>query len=213
MSAGCEDCRPRSLTHTAPSYRRALWIVSALNFAMGLAEIVGSFVVRSQALNADALDFVGDGAITSLGLIAIRHTPHWRARSAMLQSLFLAAMGIGVLVTTTYRFLVRQTPVAEAMGLFGIVALLVNLVAALILMPHRQGDANVRAIWFFSRNDALANLAIILAAVFVAWTKTPWPDLGVAVIVAVLFLHSAMAIFNDSHRELKKVANGGSKRA
>jgi cation diffusion facilitator family transporter len=205
MSAGCEDCRPKDLTHSTPAYRRALWLVAILNLGMGAAEIVGGFLARSQALKADALDFLGDGVITFLGLLAVHRSQQWRASSALLQAVFLAVMGVGVFAATAYRVFAQQTPEAETMGLFGIVAFAVNVGAALILIPHRQGDANVRAVWLFSRNDALGNLAVIVAAGFVAWTQTAWPDLIVAAIMAGLFLHSAWSIFTDARRELNQL--------
>ena len=149
MSAGCEDRRPKDLTHSTPGYRRALWLVAFLNLAMGAAEIIGGYLARSQALKADALDFLGDGAITLLGLLAIQRSQHWRASSALIQTLFLGTMGVGVFASTVYRMLVQQTPTAETMGIFGIAALAVNVLAAILLIPHRQGDANVRAVWLF----------------------------------------------------------------
>ena len=94
------------------------------------------------------------------------------------------------------------------MGLFGLLALVVNVVSALVLMPHRTGDANARAVWLFSRNDALGNLAVIVAAGLVWWTGTPWPDLAVAVIIAGLFLSSSWEIFNDARRDLQTAAGG-----
>ena len=205
MSAGCDDCRPKDLTHSTPTYRRALWIVALLNLGMGAAEIVGGFLACSQALKADALDFLGDGGHHLLGLVAIRQGQRWRARSAFLQAVFLAAMGVGVLAATVYRVLVQQMPEAETMGLFGILALAVNIGCAVVLIPHRKGDANVRAVWLFSRNDALGNVAVLIAAGLVAWTRTPWPDLAVAGIVAGLFLHSAWEISIDARRELKEL--------
>jgi cation diffusion facilitator family transporter len=198
----CDDCTPKDLAHTTPAYRRALWIVALLNLGMGAVEIVGGFFAHSQALKADALDFLGDGAITLLAVVAIRRSHYWRARSAFMQAVFLGAMGLGVFAMTAYRFFVQEIPTAATMGLFGIMALAVNVGAALILIPHRRGDASVRAVWLFSRNDALGNLAVIVAAVFVAWTQTAWPDLIVAAIVAGLFLHSAWSIFKDARREL-----------
>lgn len=208
MSANCEDCQPKDLTHSTPAYRRALWIVAMLNLAMGAAQIAGGFLARSQALKADALDFMGDGVITFVGLLAVRRSQQWRASSALMQAVFLGVMGLGVFMATTYRVFAQQAPAAEAMGLFGTLGLAVNVFAALILIPHRQGDASVRAIWLFSRNDALANLAVILAAVFVGWTRTAWPDLIVAAIVAVLFLHSAWSIFREAGQELKQLRVG-----
>lgn len=188
----------------SPSYRRALWIVVALNVGYGLVEIVGGFLSGSQALKADALDFLGDGLITLLGIIAIGWSLRWRARSALIQGIFLAALGIGVLATTAYRLFVQSAPEAEVMGALGAIALLVNVAAAAVLIPHRAGDANVRAVWLFSRNDAIGNAAVVVAALLVGWTGRAWPDLVVAGIIASLFLHSAWSIIRDALADLRR---------
>src|SRR3546814_10472351 len=108
-------------------------------------------------------------------------------RSTRTDTLFpYTALFRSVLGTTGYRVLVQHQPEAELMGLFGIVALVVNVSAALVLIPHRTGDANVRAVWLFSRNDATGNAAVVVAAGLVAWTASPWPDLVVAVVIAGL---------------------------
>lgn len=197
---------PDGSTRPAPvaaGYRRALWIVVLLNVGYGVVEVVGGFLSGSQALKADALDFLGDGLISFLGLIALAWPLVWRARAALLQGLFLGALGTGVLVTTAYRVLVQQQPEAELMGLFGLIALAVNVAAAFVLRPFRGGDAGARAIWLFSRNDAIANVAVVMAAGLVAWTGTPWPDLVVAVVIAALFLQSSWSIIRDAQRELR----------
>lgn len=199
----CEGVK--DYTHTTPAYRRALWIVVLLNVGMGLVEIVAGFYGKSEALKADALDFLGDGTITLLGLVAIGWSLAWRARTAYVQGLFLSALGIGVLVSTGYRVFVLNQPEAEIMGAFGIIACIVNVAAAFVLMPHRAGDANVRAVWLFSRNDAIGNLAVVAAAGLVAWTGTPWPDLAVAAVVAGLFIQSSYAILKDARGELQEV--------
>lgn len=175
-----------------------------LNLGYGLIEVVGGFLAGSQALKADALDFLGDGSITLLGLLAISWNPVWRARSAFVQGLFLGVLGIAVLVMTGYRVLVLQTPEAELMGAFALVALGVNVAAAVVLLKHRSGDANVRAVWLFSRNDALGNLAVVVAAVLVWFIQSPWPDLVVAGAIAALFLHSAFEILRGSMREMQE---------
>ncbi|MCA0377164.1 MAG: cation transporter [Gemmatimonadetes bacterium] len=185
-----------------PAYRRALWIVVLLNSGYGVVEAIAGFVSDSQALKADALDFLGDGAISFIGLLALAWPLQRRARVALAQGLFLGALGLGVIGSTIYRVLVQRQPEAEVMGLFGLIALAVNVAAAVALIPHRTGDANARAIWLFSRNDALGNLAVVVAAALVAWTASPWPDLVVAFVIAALFLQSAWSIVRDARREL-----------
>ena len=187
------------------SYRKALWIVVALNVGFGAVEIVGGFLSGSQALKADALDFLGDGLITLLGILAIGWSLAWRARSALIQGVFLAALGVGVLATTAYRIVVQSQPEAEVMGVLGVIALLVNVAAAVVLIPHRTGDANARAVWLFSRNDAIGNAAVVIAALLVGWTGRAWPDLVVAGIIANLFLHSAWSIIRDARADLREV--------
>lgn len=204
-----DDELPKDLAHITPAYKRALWIVVALNVGYGLVEMVGGFVSGSQALKADALDFLGDGLITFLGLLAIGWSLAWRARSALAQGLFLGALGLGVIAATAYRVLVLNQPEAGLMGLLGAVALAVNVAAALVLLPHRTGDANVRAVWLFSRNDALGNAAVVVAAGLVWLTGTPWPDLVVAVVIAALFLQSSWSIVRDARGDLRE-ASGAS---
>lgn len=194
----------KAVSHVTPSYRRALWGVVLINVGYGLVEIIAGFIARSQALKADALDFVGDGLISFLGLLAIGWSLAWRAKSALIQGYFLALLGLGVLLNTGYRVLVLNQPEAELMGLFGAVALVANVAAALILIPHRKGDANVRAVWLFSRNDALGNLAVVVAAGLVFWTKAAWPDLVVAVVIGGLFLQSAWSIIRDARADLRE---------
>ena len=202
--AGDDDELPKDLSHITPAYKRALWIVVGLNLGYGLVEIVGGFLAGSQALKADALDFLGDGLITFLGLLAIGWSLLWRARSALIQGLFLGLLGLGVVASTIYRMIVQLPPEAELMGLFGIVALVVNVLAAAVLIPHRTGDANVRAVWLFSRNDAIGNAAVVVAAGLVTWTGTVWPDLVVALVIAGLFLHSSWSIIRDARADLRE---------
>ena len=176
------------------AYRRALMVVVILNLAFGVIEMAGGFISDSQALKADSLDFIGDGLITLLAVVAIGWRMIWRARVALLQGTFLALLGLSVLVTTALRLAGGDPPRAEVMGVLGAVGLFVNVTAAAVLVPHRRGDANVRAVWLFSRNDALANIAVIAAAGAVALTRSSWPDIVVAGTIAALFLHSAISI-------------------
>ncbi len=195
--------------HAAPAYRRALWVVIVLNVGYGLIEMAGGFLTGSQALKADALDFLGDGLITFLGVLAIGWPLIWRARSALVQGLFLGALGLSVTANTLWRVF-AQTPIeAGLMGALALVALAVNVAAALVLVPHRAGDANVRAVWLFSRNDAIGNAAVVAAAVLVGWTGSTWPDLVVAFAIAGLFLHAAWIIIRDARRDIAQAGPRG----
>jgi len=192
--------------HQDPGYRRALWIVVILNVGYGVLEMIGGFIAGSQAVKADALDFIGDGAITFLGLLAIGWSLLWRARSALIQGIFLALLGLGVFGTTIMRAFEPTTPDATLMGLLGLIALVINVISVLPLLQYRKGDANMRAVWLFSRNDAIGNAAVVVAAGLVAWLGSVWPDLIVAFGIAGLFLHSSWAIIRDARADLKTAA-------
>lgn len=192
--------------HSQPGYRRALWIVVLLNAGYGIVEMTGGWLSGSQALKADALDFLGDGLITLLGIVALSWRPEVRSRVALIQGLFLGSLGLGVLGTTTFRVLVSKQPDADVMGVLGAGGLAINLAAAVALVPYRTGDVNVRAVWLFSRNDALGNVAVVIAAGLVALTGSPWPDLAVAAVIAGLFLHSSWSIVRKASASLRATA-------
>lgn len=202
---GDEDTQ-HGAAHQDPAYRRALWIVVLLNVGYGVVEMVGGFFAGSQALKADALDFIGDGLITFLGIIAIGWSLAWRARSALIQGVFLGILGVSVLATTLWRVFTQTMPDATLMSVFGVVALIVNVLAVLPLMQFRKGDANMRAVWLFSRNDAIGNAAVVVAAGFVALLGSGWPDRIVAFGIAGLFLHSSWSIIRDAHTDLSTAA-------
>ncbi|MFY0610857.1 MAG: cation transporter [Hyphomicrobiaceae bacterium] len=190
-------------SHVSPQYKKALLVVILLNVGFGIIEMIGGMIAGSQALKADALDFLGDGLITFLGVLAIGWSLSWRVRSALIQGVFLGVLGLSVLANTAYRVIVLNQPQAELMGVLGVAALVINVLAALALIPHRSGDANVRAVWLFSRNDAIGNAAVVFAAGLVAWTGTAWPDLAVAAVIAGLFLHSSWTIICDAQTDLR----------
>lgn len=203
---GCTGDSARA--HRDPAYRRALWIVVVLNLGFGLLEAAGGFLAHSQALKADSLDFIGDGSISLVGLVALGWTPRARAQVALAQGLFLGALGLGVIAMAIWRALHAVAPEAGLMGGIGVAALAINVSAALVLARFRDGDANVRAIWLFSRNDSLANVAVIVAAALVALLGSAWPDILVAGAIALLFLHSSLSIIRDARLEMGALPAG-----
>ena len=210
MSDDCGCTGDQDRAKVDPAYRRALWIVVILNVGFGVAELFGGFITGSQALKADSLDFLGDGSITLIGLLALGWSALARARVALTQGLFLGALGLGVIAAAAIRALNAEPPEAGLMGGIGVAALVVNVAAALVLARFRKGgDAQARAIWLFSRNDALNNVAVIAAAALVAWTGSGWPDLVVAGIIALVFLHSAWEIVQDARRDMSEPARVG----
>ncbi len=192
------------------AYKRALWGVIAINGSMFLGEMVAGVFAGSQALKADALDFLGDTATYAITLFVIGMPLIWRARAALFKGLTLGAMGLWVLGSTAYHVLVREVPQEEVMGAVGFVALAANLTSVLLLLKYRNGDANVRSVWLCSRNDAIGNLAVIVAATGVWATATAWPDLIVAGVMASLFLWSSAQIVRQAQHEMERAGKSRS---
>jgi len=185
-------------------YKRRLWIVIAINAAMFFVEMGGGALARSQALQADALDFLGDALTYGITLAAIGMSVAVRARAALFKGLTLSLMGLWVFGSTAYHVLVLGVPKAELMGAVGFMALAANVTSVLVLAKYKDGDANVRSVWLCSRNDALGNVAVMVAAVAVYWTASAWPDLIVAAIMAGLFMWSSAQILRQATGELRE---------
>lgn len=182
-------------------YKRRLWIVIAINAVMFAVEMSAGHLAQSKALQADALDFIGDALTYGLSLMVIGASLQVRANAALLKGVSLLLMGLWVFGTTAYSVLVLGVPKAEIMGVVGFAALAANVASVLLLVQYKDGDANVRSVWLCSRNDAIGNVAVMLAAVGVWGTSTGWPDLIVAAIMATLFLSSAFQIIKQALAE------------
>jgi Co/Zn/Cd efflux system component len=201
MSAGCCGHQAK-FDGLSADYRRRLWAVIAINGAMFAVEMAAGALAGSQALKADALDFAADAATYGLSLAVIGAAPAVRAKAAMLKGASLFVMALWVFGLTAYNTLVLGVPTAEVMGAVGFLALAANIASVLILMRYKDGDANVRSVWLCSRNDAIGNVAVMVAALGVWGAATAWPDLLVAAIMAGLFLASSFQILRQSFGEL-----------
>ena len=199
------DCCGEGATFEGLSadYKRRLWFVIAINAAMFLVEMGAGALAGSQALQADALDFLGDAVTYGISLAVLGASVRVRARAAFLKGVSLTLIGLWVFGATAYHVLVLGIPRAEIMGAIGFLALAANVASVLILAPYKEGDANVRSVWLCSRNDAIGNVAVMVAALGVWGTATKWPDLIVAAIMAGLFLWSSAQILRQAARELR----------
>src|SRR5215218_696845 len=186
-----------------PRYKRILWTVIGLNATMFVVEMATSHLAGSQALQADALDFLGDTVTYGLSLAVIGASLRTRATAALFKGLSLSLMGAWVLGSTLYHVLILGLPRAEIMGGIGILALAANVSSVLLLMRYKDGDANVRSVWLCSRNDAIGNIAVMAAAGAVWWSTSAWPDLIVAGVMAGLFLSSAVQILRQAWAEYR----------
>lgn len=186
----------------SPQYRRILWIALLLNFIMFGIEIAAGMASGSVSLLADAIDFLGDGLNYGVSLTVLSMALVWRSRAAMLKAASMMTFGLGILGKVAWSIVAGSPPEPLTMGVVGALALAVNLVVAWMLYAYREGDANMRSVWLCSRNDAIGNIAVMLAALGVATTRTAWPDLLVASLMGALAIHSAWSVMRQARDEI-----------
>lgn len=186
-----------------PTWRRILWIALGLHAIMFGVEIVAGIAADSRALQADALDFLGDAANYAISLGVAGMAIVWRARAALVKAATMLAFGLWVLGSAIWGFFVGASPDPGTMGAIGSLALAVNLAVAAMLFRYRSGDANMRSVWICSRNDAIGNIAVLAAAIGVFGTGRAWPDLVVASIMAGLAVWGSAEVFKQARGELR----------
>lgn len=207
MMGSC--CSNSNFDGTSQAYKRILWIVIAINAGMFFVEMFSGLMAQSQALQADALDFLGDSLTYGISLWVIGKSIQLRSKVALLKGISLCLMALWVFSSTLYRVFVLNEPNPMIMGTIGIAAFIANMVSVLLLMRYKDGDANVRSVWLCSRNDAIGNLIIVLAASGVWATSSAWPDLMTAGIMAGLFLSSSLQIIKQALAEQRQVEGKG----
>jgi cation diffusion facilitator family transporter len=185
------------------AYRRILWTVLAINAGMIAVEIGAGLAAGSAALQADALDFLGDAANYAISLFVVGMALRYRASAALAKGVTMALFGLWVLGVAAWHIFHGTLPHAIPMGAVGLTALVANAASFWLLWQHRTGDANMRSAWICTRNDVLGNLAVLLAALGVFGTGTGWPDVIVAAIMAVLALQGAATVFRHAKAELQ----------
>ena len=180
-----------------------LRVVLALNATMFVVELGAGLMANSVSLLADSLDMLGDALVYGFSLWVVGRGLTWKARAAASKAGVMAVFGLFVAAELVHKLIFPQPPGFEAMGIVGMLALAVNTACFGLLWRHRAEDINMRSVWLCSRNDLYANLAVLLAALAVWQTASPWPDLIVGAFICALFLHSAWGVASDARRELR----------
>ena len=185
-------------------YRAILWIVLAINAVMFLVEIIAGLAAGSAALQADALDFFADAANYGISLFVLGLGIRWRARAALVKGASMGLFGLWVIGSVIWHALNGTVPGWATMGIVGMAALAANAACLALLYAWRDGDANMRSVWICSRNDVIANMAVLAAALGVFGTGTGWPDITVAAVMAGLAIQGATVVIRQARDELRE---------
>ncbi|HNP35424.1 MAG TPA: cation transporter [Woeseiaceae bacterium] len=206
---GCTDCSADATDRASsdPLFQRVLWIALIANLAMFFVEIVASHVGDSMSLQADALDFFSDSANYAISLFVVGMAITARAKASLFKGATMALFGTWVIGSAVYRAMTGSAPDPSMMGSIALLALVVNVAVAFLLYRYRAGDSNKQSIWLCSRNDAIGNVAVMLAAAGVFASASRWPDLLVAGVIAALNISAALHVIRLARTELDLGAN------
>lgn len=199
----CNTCVTTTQKGSAdPRWRRALWSALIVNASMFAVELGAGALADSRSLQADALDFFSDAANYAISLGVAGLTLTWRARAALFKGVTLLLLGAYIIGAAVLAAIEGSSPEPLIMGGVGLAALAANVGVAAMLFRWRSGEANMQSVWICSRNDAIANVAVVAAALGVFGTGTRWPDLVVAGIMAALSITGGWKIVRLAHAEL-----------
>jgi cation diffusion facilitator family transporter len=201
-----DDCcaaKTNELASLRAEHRTILVLVLFINAALFIVEASAGLLANSTALLADSLDMLGDSLVYGFSLYVLWRSSEWKAKAALLKGAIMAIFGAGVLAEVIYKTVSGAVPGAETMGIIGALVLLGNGICFLLLYRHRSDDLNMRSTWLCSRNDIIANLAVLVAAIGVKMFDASWPDIVVGTAIAALFLKSAFTVLRESFLELR----------
>jgi len=200
---GCCETKADELTVLRGEHRNVLVIVLIINAVLFVVEAAAGLLANSTALLADSLDMLGDSLVYGFSLYVLWRSAAWKAKAALLKGAIMAVFGLGVLLEVIYKTISGIVPSAETMGIIGALVLLGNGICFLLLFRHRSDDLNMRSTWLCSRNDIIANVSVLAAAVGVKMFDASWPDIVVGATIAALFLKSALTVLRESFGELR----------
>jgi|TARA_B100000315_G_scaffold177063_1_gene165614 cation diffusion facilitator family transporter len=201
MSTCCED-KACDISVLREKQSAVLKSVLAINAFMFFVEATAGLIASSTALLADSLDMLGDALVYGFSLYVLARDVKWQAISALLKGSIMAFFGAFVLAEAVYKVMNPVVPIAETIGIVGLLALLLNLLCLCLLWSHRSDDINMRSVWLCSRNDIIANVGVLVAATGVWYTHNFWPDIFVGLLIAVIFIRSAIHVIGSAVRQL-----------
>ena len=213
--AATEHAHGHSHNHGAGASRGRLLIALCLSVTVLVAEIITALLTGSLALLADAGHMLTDVVGLVMALVAAHLSTRpatdrstWGMRraeviGAALQAGMLAVVGVFVAFKAIHNLLVAPQVEASGMLVMGVIGLVANIIALVVLSGGRGGDGhgenlNMRAAFLEVLNDALGSVGVIIAAAIVARTGWTRADAVVSLLIAVLILPRAVALLRSA---------------
>lgn len=182
--------------------RRAVLIVALLNFGYFFVEFAAAIAIGSASLFADSADFLEDTAINMLVFFAVAWSAARRRKAGSVLAALILIPAIAAIVTVVLKIMNPEPPSPEGLTGVAVGALVVNLICAVILLRLRnEGSSLATGAWLAARNDALANVLIIVAGLLTFVWATAWFDIIVGAIIAAVNLSAAKEVWEEAREE------------
>lgn len=203
MSSCHDHCTSEQQPDVSVEYRKVLWICLVANAAMFIVQMIGSYYAHSVSLLANSADFFSDAANYGISLYVLNLSLRQKAKASLFKGISLGLVGVWVAFETLHHALQPELPKPLLMTIISMVALAVNVGCAVLLYKYRGGDSNRESVWICSRNDAIGNVAVMIAAAGVFASSTIWPDILVAAILGWLAISGAVRIIKSAQKEFE----------
>lgn len=205
MSDSCCSSKAAELEHLAQQadQRRVLVIVLLINAVMFFVEFGAGVIAGSTALMADATDMLGDALVYGLSLYALARSDRWKAGAATFKGAFILLLATSIVINVVAKIASGVPPSSTIMLAFGGAALSANLICLSLLWRFRKQDLNMASTFECSRNDVVSNIGVLIAAGAVAAFNSPWPDILIGALMAVIILRSALRVLGESLPQLR----------
>lgn len=181
-----------------------LWIALAISMVMFVVELLAGIKFNSLSLTGDSLDMLGDAIVYGSTIFVISKSEKLQAVSALLKGVIMLGSSLAVFSRVVYQLVAWQLPVVEVMGRIGLMALFANTLCLLLLSSHKDDNINMSSVWLCSRNDIIANISVLVAAILILILifRSPIPDLIVSSLLTLLFAKTAFTVLSNSWRML-----------
>ncbi len=205
MSVNCESVCDSNRHLFDANYRKIIWICLIANAVMFVVQIVASYIAGSVSLLANSLDFLSDSVNYGISIFVLDKALRVKAKASIFKGVSLGLVGLWTAFETVHHGLSPIIPKANIMTYVSIIALIVNVGCTILLYRFREGDSNAKSVWLCSRNDAIGNIAVMIAALGVFFLNSAYPDIIVATILACLSLSASWQILVTAKKELHQV--------
>jgi cobalt-zinc-cadmium efflux system protein len=118
--------------------------------------------------------------------------------AALANSTTLVLISLGVFYEAYQRFKSPPEIKSGVLVVVGFIAVVVNLVTALLVRRGSEHDLNLRSVFLHLIGDVVSTVGAVIAGVIIYFTHANWLDPFVSVLIGFLILYSAWGILRET---------------